>query len=214
MSAARTGDAGSPSARGAPGRARAGPTGRRFAAGDRAHGRELAAVIAHAAGRGDEAVAILRRPRRARRRCRRRSDCRRRSSRPPELLGEVLLELGRPAEAMPFFEQALRRNANRSLSVLGLARAPPPAGNGRRRRHYRRCSRIRPGGRRTSCAARSPRRARGPGAATRCRSWLVALSWSAPCGVALMAGHGPVCRHRKGAVAAQTQQKGPGIPGP
>jgi tetratricopeptide (TPR) repeat protein len=47
----------------------------------------------------------------------------------PELLGEVLVAAGRPAEAVPLFEQALRRNPNRSLSVLGLARASAAAGN-------------------------------------------------------------------------------------
>ncbi|MGQ0734643.1 MAG: tetratricopeptide repeat protein [Acidobacteriota bacterium] len=41
----------------------------------------------------------------------------------PELLGEVLLEAGRPREALEPFTQALGRNANRTLSVLGLARA-------------------------------------------------------------------------------------------
>lgn len=41
----------------------------------------------------------------------------------PELLGEVLLELRRPAEAAARFEEALRRNANRTRSVLGLARS-------------------------------------------------------------------------------------------
>ena len=40
-----------------------------------------------------------------------------------ELLGEVLVEIGRPREAVEPFEQSLRRNTNRSLSVLGLARA-------------------------------------------------------------------------------------------
>jgi tetratricopeptide (TPR) repeat protein len=46
----------------------------------------------------------------------------------PELLGEVLLEVGRPAEAIDAFGQALARNANRSLSVLGLARASAASG--------------------------------------------------------------------------------------
>src|SRR5207249_12252083 len=41
----------------------------------------------------------------------------------PELLGEALLEAGRGREAIEPFEQALRRNPNRSLSVLGVARA-------------------------------------------------------------------------------------------
>jgi tetratricopeptide (TPR) repeat protein len=56
----------------------------------------------------------------------------------PELLGEVLLEIGRPAEAIPFFEAALQRHPNRSLSVLGLARATKAAGQTEAsRRHYR-----------------------------------------------------------------------------
>src|SRR5206468_6331143 len=41
----------------------------------------------------------------------------------PELLGEILVEAGRPREAIEPFGQALRRNPNRSLSLLGLARA-------------------------------------------------------------------------------------------
>ena len=47
----------------------------------------------------------------------------------PELLGEVLVEVGRPREAVSAFEDALRRNANRSLSVLGLARAARALGD-------------------------------------------------------------------------------------
>jgi tetratricopeptide (TPR) repeat protein len=47
----------------------------------------------------------------------------------PELLGEVLLEIGRPREAAEWFEQALRRNANRTLSVLGRARAAAALGD-------------------------------------------------------------------------------------
>ncbi|MDH4063985.1 MAG: hypothetical protein OEW19_06270, partial [Acidobacteriota bacterium] len=46
----------------------------------------------------------------------------------PELLGEVLLEIGRPAEAVEPFQQALARNANRTLSQLGLARATAALG--------------------------------------------------------------------------------------
>jgi tetratricopeptide (TPR) repeat protein len=55
-----------------------------------------------------------------------------------ELLGEALVEMGRPAEAIPFFEAALKRHANRSLSLLGLARATKAAGQAdASRRHYR-----------------------------------------------------------------------------
>jgi len=47
----------------------------------------------------------------------------------PELLGEVLLESGQPREAAEWFQRALARNANRSLSVLGLARAASASGD-------------------------------------------------------------------------------------
>lgn len=45
-----------------------------------------------------------------------------------ELFGEILLELGRPAEAMDQFRMALRRLPNRGRSVLGLARAAAASG--------------------------------------------------------------------------------------
>jgi len=55
----------------------------------------------------------------------------------PELLGDVLLALNRPSEAVPFFEQALARNRNRSRSVLGLARAAAGTGDAAAvRKHY------------------------------------------------------------------------------
>jgi tetratricopeptide (TPR) repeat protein len=101
--------------------------------------RELAALVALGAGRADEAVATLR-------------DAAGREARlppplglpapitpAPELLGEVLVELGRAAEAVEPFELALRRNPNRSRSVLGLARAAAAAAMQRpedARRHY------------------------------------------------------------------------------
>jgi tetratricopeptide (TPR) repeat protein len=85
--------------------------------------REVAALMALASGRGAEAVDILTAATRAE------------LALPaplglpipvipaPELLGEVLLELDRPAEARQAFAQALARNANRTRSVLGSARA-------------------------------------------------------------------------------------------
>jgi tetratricopeptide (TPR) repeat protein len=85
--------------------------------------REVAGLIELAAGRADRAVEILKAA----------ADAELRLPPPlglptpvkpaPELLGEVLIEIGRPREAVQPFEQALRRNPNRSLSVLGLARA-------------------------------------------------------------------------------------------
>lgn len=46
-----------------------------------------------------------------------------------ELMGEMLLTLDRPGEAIPFFEQALERNTGRTLSLLGLARAQEAIGD-------------------------------------------------------------------------------------
>jgi tetratricopeptide (TPR) repeat protein len=99
--------------------------------------REVAAVIAHAAGRAGEAVRMLT------------EAAQQESQLPaplglpapikpaPELAGEVLLALGRAREAVPFFEQALARNPNRSRSVVGLARAAAAAGDvAGARRHY------------------------------------------------------------------------------
>jgi tetratricopeptide (TPR) repeat protein len=91
--------------------------------------REVAALIHLAGGRTDDAIQVLR------------TAVRDELALPPplglpepvkpapELLGEVLLESGRPREAVEPFEQALRRNPNRSLSVLGLARAAAALGD-------------------------------------------------------------------------------------
>lgn len=46
-----------------------------------------------------------------------------------ELLGEMLLELGRPAEAQAEFERALALAPNRALSLVGLRRAATAAGD-------------------------------------------------------------------------------------
>ena len=46
-----------------------------------------------------------------------------------ELMGEMLLTLGRPGEAIEHFETALKRNTARTLSLLGLARAQEAAGD-------------------------------------------------------------------------------------
>jgi len=93
--------------------------------------RELAAIIAAASGRRDEALALARAA----------SDAETKLPAPlglpipikpaPELLGELLLEAGRPADATAAFGQALARNANRRLSVEGLTRAGGRAGAGR-----------------------------------------------------------------------------------
>jgi tetratricopeptide (TPR) repeat protein len=85
--------------------------------------RELAALIALAAGRAGEAVAILEAATRTELQLPAPFGLPEPVKPAPELLGEVLLELGRARDAVEPFDQALRRNANRSLSVLGLARA-------------------------------------------------------------------------------------------
>lgn len=46
-----------------------------------------------------------------------------------ELMGEMLLALDRPADAAGNFEQSLARNTNRTLSLLGLARAQEALGD-------------------------------------------------------------------------------------
>jgi len=91
--------------------------------------REVAGLIELAAGRSDRALEILKAA----------ADAEVRLPPPlglpmpvkpaPELLGEVLVEIGRPRDSIQPFEQALRRNPNRSLSVLGLARAHAAAGD-------------------------------------------------------------------------------------
>ena len=91
--------------------------------------REIAALIELAGGRTENAIEILK------------SAARSELDLPaplglpapikpaPELLGEMLLEAGRPAEAGPHFESVLRLHANRSLSVLGRARAAMAVGD-------------------------------------------------------------------------------------
>jgi len=85
--------------------------------------REVEGLIELAAGRADRALEILRAARDAELALPPPLGLPEPLKPAPELLGEVLLELARPREAIQPFEQALRRNPNRSLSVLGLARA-------------------------------------------------------------------------------------------
>lgn len=51
-----------------------------------------------------------------------------------ELYGELLLQAGRPKDALVWFERALERTPNRSRAVLGLARAAAKAGDGAKSR--------------------------------------------------------------------------------
>jgi tetratricopeptide (TPR) repeat protein len=101
--------------------------------------KELAALLAVTAGRGEEALARMQ------------EAVVLEGQLPPplglprplkpasELRGEILLELGRPQEAAAAFERALQRAPNRSLALLGLARASAAGGDRESaRRHYRR----------------------------------------------------------------------------
>jgi tetratricopeptide (TPR) repeat protein len=90
---------------------------------------QLAALIASGEGRPEEAVGILRKA------------AAEEAAMPfafgppfidkptPELLGELLLELDRPAEARREFERSLEKAPGRALSLLGLARSAARAGD-------------------------------------------------------------------------------------
>jgi tetratricopeptide (TPR) repeat protein len=90
--------------------------------------RELAALVALAENRREEAINLLRAAAAAEVQLPAPLGLPTPIKPASELLGEVLTEVGRPVEAMAAFESALERNANRSLSVLGLARAAAAAG--------------------------------------------------------------------------------------
>lgn len=53
-----------------------------------------------------------------------------------ELLGEMLLELDRPAQASAEFERSLKRDPNRFRSIYGAARAAEASGNRKEARNY------------------------------------------------------------------------------
>ena len=90
---------------------------------------ELAALVAEAKGQKDQAIALLRE-----------AVTIDESMRPPngaadpvkpshELLGEVLLRAGKPAEAAAAFDACLLRMPNRARSLMGAAKAYAAAGN-------------------------------------------------------------------------------------
>ena len=53
-----------------------------------------------------------------------------------ELLGEMLLEVGRPAEALTAFEETMKREPNRYRSIEGAARAAQASGDAAKARSY------------------------------------------------------------------------------
>ena len=55
-----------------------------------------------------------------------------------ELLGDMLLELGRPADALKEFETAMKKEPNRFRALYGAARAAEATGDRRKARDYSR----------------------------------------------------------------------------
>ncbi len=101
--------------------------------------KQLSALVALAAGRGDDAVLRMREAVALERELPPPLGPPRPIKPAPELFGEILLELRRPREAAAEFERALERWPNRSLSLLGLARASASlADRDSARRHYAR----------------------------------------------------------------------------
>jgi tetratricopeptide (TPR) repeat protein len=90
--------------------------------------RELAALLDRVAGRNDQAIQTLRDAAASELRLPPPLGLPEPIKPAPELLGEMLLELGRARDAVEPFHQTLRRHPNRSLSVLGLARAAAALG--------------------------------------------------------------------------------------
>jgi tetratricopeptide (TPR) repeat protein len=100
--------------------------------------REVSAVMDRAAGRNEQAIQTLRKAAEAELRLPAPLGLPEPLKPAPELLGEVLLEIGRAPDALEPFQQTLRRHPNRSLSVLGLARAAVALGDIENARlHYR-----------------------------------------------------------------------------
>ena len=94
------------------------------------------AWIARAGGRNDEALQLLRA-------AADREDSTEKNTVTPgplkparELLGELLLELGRPAQALPEFEATMQKEPNRLRGLYGAARAAEAAGDAGKAREY------------------------------------------------------------------------------
>jgi hypothetical protein len=105
------------------------PSGSDAGKGVRIMHKELQALIAQAKGQGEQAIALLKEAVQIEE-----------TMRPPngaadpikpshELLGEVLLQAGKPAEAAAAFDTTLLRMPNRARALMGAAKAYAAAGN-------------------------------------------------------------------------------------
>lgn len=177
--------------------------------------RQVAALMAVASGRGAEAVDILTAATRAE------------LALPaplglpipvipaPELLGEVLLGLDRPAEARQAFAQALARNPNRTRSVLGSARAAVRLGDADGAREYYRqvlanydgADPVLPEIEEARAALASTSPATTPAGR---RGWPLMPISAAIVGLAGVLGAWLVFRRRSAAAPSQTAAPGPG----
>ena len=91
--------------------------------------RQVAALVHLANGEADEATALMDEALEITGRMRLPNGAASPVKPPYELYGEILLELGRPAEAAARFETSLERMSGRVRSVLGLARAAAQVGD-------------------------------------------------------------------------------------
>lgn len=94
----------------------------------RAMHRELSALITLAKGRPDQAVMLLQEAVQIEESMRQPNGAATPIKPTHELLGEVLLQLGKPAEAAAAFDHCLQRMPNRARSLMGAAKAHAAAG--------------------------------------------------------------------------------------
>jgi len=90
---------------------------------------EVAAMVRVAKGQGNEAVALMDEALEIVSRMRLPNGAASPVKPPYELYGEILLELGRPADAVTMFETSLERMPGRARSLLGLARSAARIGD-------------------------------------------------------------------------------------
>jgi tetratricopeptide (TPR) repeat protein len=172
--------------------------------------RELAALIALGAGRRDESIALLRGAAALEAQLPAPLGLPAPIQPAPELLGEVLVEVGRPVEAIASFESVLQRYANRSRTVLGLARAAAAAGQ--TEASHRRYSELLANfdGADTDLPALREARAAlatTPNTAERASSRLTPIAVIVATGIVVAAGAAALLRRKKRGPVSRTPQK-------